>query len=294
MRTLKLFRKSTPRRQALKKRLGVEFFDSIPASPGVYKMFSKEGDLLYVGKAKSLRSRLFNYKNASRENSSRKVLAMLALVDKIEFEICEDERSALILENQYLRELRPSFNVVNTRPDRYRYFLFEKQPGLIKLKILSHEPEGGSAQKTLYGAFKGRYRTEEGMSAIQRSLYFIREREDAGSWPARLFKDPPSYEFLFSYSTASSLEDWIDSLQSLLEGESSKYLEYLEALIEATCGKRSFTGHLLSKDIENLRHFYEMGPLRNTEIYRAFGLESRLIKQSELDDYLVKLSFGKT
>src|SRR3954469_7519360 len=103
----------------LKEKLGGEFFRALPKRPGVYVMLGEAGQVLYVGKAKSLRDRLSSYRNAKPGNVARKVIRLINSVRTIRIEECENETIALLRENELLRKIRPPFNVQNTRPDLY-------------------------------------------------------------------------------------------------------------------------------------------------------------------------------
>ena len=83
-----------PDPQPIVDRLGREFFLQLPDEPGVYRMQDSAGQVLYVGKAKSLRHRLCSYRVANPDRMPRRTLRLLRLVDRIEWEICTDAGSA--------------------------------------------------------------------------------------------------------------------------------------------------------------------------------------------------------
>src|SRR5688572_16556861 len=93
----------------LLEKMGAEFFRSIPKDPGVYFMMGRDGQILYVGKAKCLRQRLRSYCYAKPDRVPRKVLRLVTLLTEIKWEICTSERAALLRENALLRTLRPPF-----------------------------------------------------------------------------------------------------------------------------------------------------------------------------------------
>lgn len=81
---------------------------SAPNSPGVYLMRDAAGLVLYVGKANSLKRRLFSYLSAGLNN---KTASLMAKVVDIEFRLCSNEDMALLLEASLIRELKPRYNV---------------------------------------------------------------------------------------------------------------------------------------------------------------------------------------
>src|SRR5690606_15838471 len=72
-----------PAENPLRTRLGEVFFKSVPASPGVYLMRDRSGNVLYVGMSQSLRERLRSYCYLNAGNTSRRRLRMLARVHEI-------------------------------------------------------------------------------------------------------------------------------------------------------------------------------------------------------------------
>jgi excinuclease ABC subunit C len=82
---------------------------NLPASPGVYQFLNKNGKVIYVGKAKNLRNRVRTY---FQENpGSAKTIAMVSKIDDLQLVVTDSELEALILENNFIKELKPRYNV---------------------------------------------------------------------------------------------------------------------------------------------------------------------------------------
>lgn len=112
-----------PAPQPLVERLGIEFFRGIPRRPGVYRMFNDAGELVYVGKALDLHARLASYRRT--QGQSRKTIRLIHAVRRIEWEECDSETAARLLENQLIRSLRPRFNRAGTWPASARFVVLE-------------------------------------------------------------------------------------------------------------------------------------------------------------------------
>jgi excinuclease UvrABC nuclease subunit len=110
-----------PDPRPLVERLGPEFFRQAPEGPGVYLMRNAANEVLYVGKAKSLRKRLAWYRVANPDRLPRRHLRLLRTVARIELQQCHDEPAALARESELLRELRPRFNRAGTWPGIRRF-----------------------------------------------------------------------------------------------------------------------------------------------------------------------------
>jgi DNA polymerase III subunit epsilon len=90
-----------------------------PPQPGVYLFHGRDGQVLYVGRARDLRARLRSYFRTERQRPA--VEAALAALDRVEWRVLGSELEAALEELRLLRELRPPANARGTRPDRHVY-----------------------------------------------------------------------------------------------------------------------------------------------------------------------------
>ena len=134
------------------------FVDSLPARPGVYRMLDAQGEILYVGKARSLRSRVASYFQPS--NVQPKVQALIAKTASMEVTIANSDTEALLLEYNLIKKHRPRFNVVLRDDKSFPYLHLEtahrfprlnfyrgsrKQPG----RYFGPYPSAGAVRETL-------------------------------------------------------------------------------------------------------------------------------------------------
>jgi excinuclease ABC subunit C len=84
---------------------------SLPASPGCYVFFDKQGAVLYVGKAKSLRSRVRSYFQEGSSDVRAFIPFLKRLAKNLETIVTQSEKEAAILENNLIKERKPRFNV---------------------------------------------------------------------------------------------------------------------------------------------------------------------------------------
>ena len=93
---------------------------TLPALPGVYLMKDASGDVIYVGKAKSLDKRVRQYFQSKR-NLSPKTVTLVRRIDDIEYIVTDSEVDALVLEANLIKKYRPRYNVRLKDDKRYPY-----------------------------------------------------------------------------------------------------------------------------------------------------------------------------
>lgn len=99
---------------------------SIPTEPGIYKYFDDAGELIYVGKAKSLRKRVSSY--FVRTHTTYKTHELVKRIARIEFTIVDSEQDAFLLENSLIKQFQPIFNI-NLKDDKtYPYIVIKQEP----------------------------------------------------------------------------------------------------------------------------------------------------------------------
>lgn len=148
-----------------------EYIPNLPRRPGVYRMYGApaadapegRGELLYVGKARSLRDRVGNYFLAS--NVDPKVQALVGQIARIEVTLTSSETEALLLEYNLIKEHRPRYNIV-LRDDKsfpyiylpsgheYPRLVFYRGPRNLPGRYFGPFPSAGAVKETLLSVQK--------------------------------------------------------------------------------------------------------------------------------------------
>ena len=100
------------------------FLANLTSRPGVYQMIDNEGEVLYVGKARHLKSRVSSYFRASGLTS--KTLAMVNKIYDIRVTVTRGETEALLLEQNLIKSLRPPYNIQLRDDKSYPYILLSE------------------------------------------------------------------------------------------------------------------------------------------------------------------------
>ena len=83
---------------------------TIPNDPGVYQYFDEKGEIIYVGKAKNLKRRVSSYFN--KQQQSGKVKVLVSRIADIRFTVVNNEMEALLLENNFIKQYKPRYNIL--------------------------------------------------------------------------------------------------------------------------------------------------------------------------------------
>lgn len=100
--------------------------DTVPRQPGVYRFIDEDDTILYVGKAKDLKSRVSSY-FGERKDKAYKTRVMVRHAHHLEFTIVETEADALLLENTLIKEHQPRYNVMLKDGKSYSYICIKNE-----------------------------------------------------------------------------------------------------------------------------------------------------------------------
>ncbi|MCO5088496.1 MAG: excinuclease ABC subunit UvrC [Methylobacteriaceae bacterium] len=100
------------------------YWKHAPFGPGVYRMIAVDGEVLYVGKAKSVKKRIASYMRG--EGHTNRIARMIALTASMVFVSTETEPEALLLETNLIKQLKPRFNVLMRDDKSFPYILLTR------------------------------------------------------------------------------------------------------------------------------------------------------------------------
>jgi len=104
----------------------------LPSKPGVYRMIGAEGEVLYIGKAKSLKARVSNY--AAGRGHGNHIARMISQTRAMEFIVTATETEALLLETNLIKRLRPRFNVLLRDDKSFPYIAIRRDHPIAALQ----------------------------------------------------------------------------------------------------------------------------------------------------------------
>lgn len=294
----------------LEEKLGSGTFEDIPQLPGIYRFYGEDGTLLYVGKAKNLRRRLFTYKRARPGKTSRKEASLISRINHFEFDVLKSEQEAILKENLWIREYRPEFNRANKHTETY-YFITvqEHRDGFIF--GLSMNPSGNLISKEekviseffeskhlevrytkVYGCFKGHRIVRTTLGTLLQLMWMAEnEHNNPQFLPVQLSRNLTPMRFCMPFSgNLNERQEIRDMMDAWFLGESSDLIEYLKESLQEDSSS-SFSENFITDSLEILLNYFQ----KKLQKYRLMrqagsGREDHLIEQNELDDLFVKIN----
>ncbi len=277
-----------PANALLQERLGAGSFEEIPKRPGIYRFYDESGELLYVGKAKNLRSRLFSYKRARAGMVSRKVSQLIGRITSFDYEVTDTEQDALLLENRLIRGERPPFNHANKHTEAYYYsYLKTDKRGLeFRLAMRIHEE---TDEEFWYGCFKGHGPVRLSLGCLLRMLWMAEyETADPLYLPVQLTRRLTPVHYVMSWSDSSPVKrsSVPEMLRRFMLGESCELLDWFAVHLDfGYVADRSLFGvHHFEHHLECLKLFYD----KKLTLHRKLRGSERLIGQGEIDDKIIE------
>ncbi|MEP6794827.1 MAG: excinuclease ABC subunit UvrC [Saprospiraceae bacterium] len=140
-----------------------EISGSLPKEPGVYRFLNHEGKVIYVGKAKSLRSRLSSYFGEKKQQYF-KTITMVKNAHHIEYTIVESEQDALLLENTLIKQIQPRYNVL-LKDDKSYSFICIKNERFPRVFLTRRVIRDGS---TYFGPYTSKARVKEILEIVKK------------------------------------------------------------------------------------------------------------------------------
>ena len=275
----------------VEERMAAYFFEDLPTDSGVYKMYGSQGQLLYVGKAKNLRNRLFTYRRAKMETTRRKIVRLIRMTYQIEVETTVNEKEALLLENKLIRKHRPEFNHAKKQPETYYFAGIERQKNAVQFSLQMHQPE----TEFIYGAFKGHRVIRKSLGGLIRMLYMLEhEVSNAFDLPSVLTRKLTPLKYKLQVDAGSPLvESLWPAMQAYFKGQNMDLLEQIMQKCEERDLLQTFAGSMILDDMEAMKWFYERCSHRNYQIRKQLDLDNHIIPQKKLDDYLIEWAFAE-
>ena len=213
-----------------------EELKKLPGKPGVYVMRDKNNNIIYVGKAVSLKNRVRSY--FRKTNKTERIKKMVSLIDHFEYIVVDNEAEALILECNLIKKNRPKFNVLLKDDKTYPYIKITVQTDYPDVYITRRKLNDGAKY---FGPYANPGAAKEMVNFIKQK-YKIRQCKNFKS-TTRACLNYHIKRCLAPCIGLISKEEYkkqIDEIIDLLEGKTEKILRDLDTQMHEASQKLDF------------------------------------------------------
>jgi excinuclease ABC subunit C len=232
-----------------------------PDIPGVYLFRDASGDVLYVGKALSLRKRLASYAPAIREGARApvKVAEMARRSDSVEWIVSSGDVEALLLEHNLIKRHHPPFNIRLRDDKSYPYIVITMEEEFPRVMFTRQPHRRGNLY---FGPYGSAAKVRETLDALGRVFPF---RKCRGLRPGRR-SGSPCLQYHIKRCNAPCVggvtpEEYRETVQRVadfLAGRHNRILAGMEAEMREAAGAQDFERAALLRDrVDALRHILE-------------------------------------
>ena len=215
----------------------------IPKTPGIYKFYNIDNEVIYIGKSKNLNNRIRSY-FSNIKNHSNKTSKMIKEIFNISYTVSETEHDALLLENNLIKENKPKYNILLRDDKSYPYIAISKErfPRVYTTRKVNLKKE------KVFGPYTN-IKSMRNVLEIIKKIYKIRTcnlnltKENVDN---RLFKVCLDYHIgncLGPCEEKQKEEDYmkdVNQIQDLLKGNHSKLIKNLETKMRVYSKKLEF------------------------------------------------------
>src|SRR6187455_776880 len=234
--------------------------DSIPKDPGVYRFMNEEGIVIYVGKAKNLRSRLSSY-FGDRKHQYFKTRTMVRHAHHFEFTMVESEQDALLLENTLIKNIQPRYNVL-LKDDKSYTFICIKNEKFPRVFFTRRVIRDGS---TYFGPYTSKARVKEIFDMVKKlfplrtcSLLLEPKPIQAGKYKVCLeYHIKNCLGPCEGHESEESYNSRIEQIRNILKGNFRGVIQHLKAQMEVFAQDMQFEKAQQIKDKLTLFEDYQ-------------------------------------
>ena len=254
----------------------------LPDAPGVY-FFKREGKILYVGKATSLRDRVLSYFSADViETRGPRIVDMVAKADRISFQKTDSVLEALLLEAELIKKLEPPYNTEGKDDKSFNYIVItnENFPRVlvVRQKDLNSKLEARSHKlKTIFGPFPHGSLLKEALRII-RKIFPFRDNKCQPNQGKPCFNRQIGLcpGVCTGEITKEQYVKTIHRIKLFFGGKKTQILKNLELEMETVARIRNFErAGGIKKTLFALKHIQDISLIK-TFIVFAFGVVRRL------------------
>lgn len=265
---------ATSRKAGFEKKFGVEFIRTLPTCPGIYFFKNSANELIYIGKAKNLRRRLGQYKNAKRRKKHAKMRSITAEATTLEYKVLTSDLEACLEETRLIQQHRPKWNVAGAFYFLYPLIGIHYSAGITRL-CYTTQPEL-FPEFEFHGAYRSRYLVKEAFFGLAELLQYVGHKIKK---PARQ-SGAAKHSYIVSFRQLP--ESWVQEWNLFFKGESNCAAENLVLSLVENAGARREPREI-QDHLNSIKRFWKHEARRLYRMLARTGNSKYPLPQKERD-----------
>lgn len=263
-----------------------DIVEKIPFDPGIYIMKDEVGNIIYVGKAKSLRKRVRQYFN--KTNKTIRIQNMVSKIRDIEYIVTSNELEALVLECNYIKEFMPKYNVMLKDDKTYPYIKITVKEQYPSIYITRRKIDDGSKYLGPYtdvNALREVFNTLKEIFPLKRCKYNFNKKTNKNMGPCLYYHIGRCLGPCINDIALQDYKSMINQVVLFLEGKTDIVKDYIKENIEKCIERLEFEkAKELSERLEKITKITDKQKVSNlnetsTDIWGYMVVKDRLYIQ---------------
>lgn len=259
-----------------------DIIKELPSEPGVYQFLNKNGDIIYLGKAKNLKNRVRSY---FLKNQSVKTNSLVSKIDNVKFILTPNEHDALLLENNLIKNFQPPYNILLKDDKTYPWICISNEPFPRVFSTRKIVNDGSDyfgpytsvkMLKTLLNLIKELFKLRDcnlnlSKDLIEASKYKVCLEFHIGNCKAPCVGNESENEYLVK----------IDQIKNILKGNLSTVHNYLTEKMQIFASSLDYENAQKIKESINLLEYYQSksiivsSSISNIDVFGIYEKDNR-------------------
>jgi excinuclease ABC subunit C len=213
------------------------YISGLVTTPGVYRFYNQNRELLYVGKARNLKKRVSSY---LRNQQSLRISSLVKQIAYIETTVTQTENEALLLERNVIKALKPHYNILLRDDKSYPYLVLSEHNPFPRLSFYRGKPKG---KAEYFGPYPSVVSVRETLNLLQK-LFNIRSCRDSffknRTRPCLQYQIKRCTAPCVNFITPEAYQADVKRVRLFLQGKNSEIIKDLSTQMEFASEKRDY------------------------------------------------------
>ncbi len=216
----------------------------LPSKPGVYIFKDETGGALYVGKAVKLKNRVSSYFKKGAGDGSARIQSMISKIRDLDYVVTDNEVESLVLENNFIKQLHPKYNVLMRDDKNYLFVKINLQD---EIPTISYERKITDKKARYFGPYTSGYEVKQTLRML-RNIFPYCANSKVGTKPCFYYHLQKCPGVCIGKISLDEYRETINKIMRFLEGRQTEVLKELQGQMKFLARHRQFEKAARTRD----------------------------------------------